>query len=466
MMEQLNAHLFPGDGDEHGAVIAASVVSTAYGTRLLASELYLAQDGVDYVNGQSGYKMLTADFVQERVLDCADKKLAYLAIHCHGRDGGRASFSRTDIASHVRGYPALLDILDGFPAGGVVFTEDAAAGDIWLPDGSRTELGRVEITGRPIRRLYSKPSLSYDKPGDRYNRQAMLFGNRGQKILEQQRIAVIGAGGAGSLIVEYLARLGVKDILVIDPDRIEPTNLPRVVGSLKRDTRPVLTHNKLPLWFRRRAESLRVFKVAIAQRLARQADPTITFEPIPFDVLCPEVAQRLIDRDYIFLAADTMQVRLLFNALVHQYLVPGVQVGAKAQLNSRNGEIIDLFSVVRPIVPGDGCLWCNGLILPAKLQEEAISSEEREKQRYVDDEDVEAPSVITLNAVAAADAVNDYLMMVTGLLANENHVRWSRYDPRQRTVVKEKPRQDYDCPECSSPKGRLGKGPQRQLPTR
>ena len=31
---KLEAHLFPGDGDEHGAVIAAGIVQTARGTRL------------------------------------------------------------------------------------------------------------------------------------------------------------------------------------------------------------------------------------------------------------------------------------------------------------------------------------------------------------------------------------------------------------------------------------------------
>lgn len=33
--------------------------------------------------------------------------------------------------------------------------------------------------------------------------------------------------------------------------------------------------------------------------------------------------------DYLFLAADSMRARLVFNALVHQYLIPGVQLGSK-----------------------------------------------------------------------------------------------------------------------------------------
>src|SRR5215217_3063956 len=81
---QLDAHLFPGDGDEHGAVIGAAVVSTDRGHRLLARRLFLAEDGVDYVPGERGYRMLTAAFVRDSALDCAEEGLAYLAIHCHG----------------------------------------------------------------------------------------------------------------------------------------------------------------------------------------------------------------------------------------------------------------------------------------------------------------------------------------------------------------------------------------------
>ena len=47
--DRLRAYLFPGDGDEHGAVILAGMTATPAGPRLLARELVLARDGVDYV---------------------------------------------------------------------------------------------------------------------------------------------------------------------------------------------------------------------------------------------------------------------------------------------------------------------------------------------------------------------------------------------------------------------------------
>lgn len=463
LMEELDAHLFPGDSDEHGAVIAASVVSTARGHRLLARRLFLAEDGVDYVPGQRGYRMLTASFVRDCALDCAAEGLAYLAVHCHG-GSDRVGFSPDDLASHDRGYPALLDILDGQPVGGLVFARRAVAGAIWLPNGSRTELQYLEVPGRPIRRLFAAPPARPATADERYDRQARLFGDRGQALLSAQKVGVIGAGGAGSLIVEYLSRLGVDHIVTVDPERIEPSNTSRVVGSTRRDLRPLLTHQSAPGWIRAVGERWRASKVAIARRVARQAQPMINIESIFGDITDSAVAERLVDCDYLFLAADTMQARLVFNAIVHQYLIPGVQVGAKAQVDEATGELLDLFSVIRPVIPGHGCLWCNGLVSPAKLQEEATTAEQLARQRYVDEAGLHAPSVITMNAVAASHATNDYLMSVTSLL-EASELRWLKHYPLPSHTATEIPRRDDDCMECGL-NGRLAVGRLKELPVR
>lgn len=461
MMRELHGHLFPGDNDEHGAVIGASVVSTSRGTRLLARRLFLAKDGVDYVPGSRGYRMLTASFVSDCALDCEAEGLAYLAIHCHGGTDA-VGFSSDDIASHERGYPALLDILDGPPVGGLVFAEKAVAGDIWLRDGSRVTLARADIPGTPHQTFFEAPPRRPGTVDERYDRQARLFGDRGQELLHAQKVGVIGAGGAGSLIIEYLARLGVGELLVVDPDRIDPTNLSRVVGATERDTRPWLTRKLNPEWLREHSEKRRTTKVDIARRVARDANRKLRFTGRFADVTDPVIAAELTDCDYIFLAADTAQARLVFNALVHQYLIPGVQVGAKAQIDKDTGEVLDLFSVVRPVFPGAGCLWCNELISPAKLQEEATDPEQRRRQRYVDGEDIPDPSVITLNAVAAAHATNDYLFNQLGM-QEPAPLRWTFFYPREQEAAVDIPRSDTDCYECAR---RLGAGPILRLPVK
>src|SRR5262245_43001715 len=106
LYDQLTNHLFPGDGDEHGAVVAAGLAYSNGSLRLLARDLFLARDGIDYLPGKRGYRMLSADFIAERIAYCREKRLAYLAIHNHG--GSRSvAFSSDDLASHERGYPAL-----------------------------------------------------------------------------------------------------------------------------------------------------------------------------------------------------------------------------------------------------------------------------------------------------------------------------------------------------------------------
>lgn len=461
MMEELQSHLFPGDGDEHGAVIAASVLTTERGTRLLAHRLFIAEDGVDYVEGQRGYRMLTAGFVMDSVMQCADLGMAYLAVHCHG-GSDRVAFSSDDMASHERGYQALLDIVDGPPVGGLVFARNAVAGDIWLPNGQRHVLEELTVAGRPVDVLRPEPRPKPARADERYDRQARLFGDRGQEILKRQKVGVIGVGGAGSLIVEYLSRLGVGQLLVVDPQRLEPSNMSRVVGSRRRDLRPWLTGKWVPPSVRRYFQERRSRKIDIAERVAREAQSGIEFQGYPNNITASAVADDLRDCDYLFLAADSMQARLVFNALVHQYLIPGIQMGVKVQVNQRSGDIVDLFTVVRPVQPGMGCLWCNGLIIASRLQEEATSDEQRKRQRYVEDDDVLAPSVISLNAMAASRAVNDYLMSTVGLLEKQE-LFWTREDPSNGEVIREYPRQDADCRECTEA-GRLGKGPTRGLP--
>ena len=95
---ELQRHLFPGDDDEHGAVLLAGTCESDRGLRLVARELHLAKDGVDYVPGKRGYRMLKAEFIQGRILRARDRRLAYLAIHNHGGTDA-VGFSGTDMAS-------------------------------------------------------------------------------------------------------------------------------------------------------------------------------------------------------------------------------------------------------------------------------------------------------------------------------------------------------------------------------
>ena len=190
----LHEPLFPGDHDEHGAVIEAGIAESARGVRLLAREVLLARDGVDYVPGTRGSRQLVPEFIGQRVRHCRDERLVYLAVHNHGGRGDVA-FSSQDMASHERGYPALLDIARGMAVGALVFSEDGVAGDIWMPDQRRAALTSTTVVGRRIVRFSDIGQPVGARVDDRYERQSRLFGDAGQAILARQKVGVIGSGG-------------------------------------------------------------------------------------------------------------------------------------------------------------------------------------------------------------------------------------------------------------------------------
>lgn len=464
--ERLHGHLFPGDNDEHGAVVGAGITKEANGvTRLLVREIFLAKDGVDFVESKRGYRKLRAEFVRDTVRRCIKEGLVYLAVHNHGgRD--RVAFSGTDLESHERGYPALLDLSDGRPVGALVFAENAVAGDIWLPGGRRCNIERATVVGRRRRLLRPAPRQDVQATVEgTYDRQARLFGASGQLTLKESTVVVIGLGGVGSLIAEYLGHLGVGKIVLIDPDRIDWTNLPRVVGATRLDAFPRLQNVRaIPEWIISFLERLRTSKVRIARRNILRANPSARVVTLKMDVCDARVTELLAQCDYIFLAADSMRARLLVNAVVHQYLIPAVQVGSKIQVED-DGHVGNVFSIVRPVSPGEGCLWCNQVINPSKLQDESVSAEVRKAQQYVEGGDAPAPSVITLNAVGASRAVNDFLFYITGLTDSDASEGYIRAEARSRKTVVVRTRKDQACTECSKhPDSRFARGDAADLP--
>lgn len=62
----------------------------------------------------------------------------------------------------------------------------------------------------------------------RYSAQTGLIGQEGQDKLLAARVLIIGAGGLGAPVIQYLAAAGVN-VTIADGDRVEASNLNRQV---------------------------------------------------------------------------------------------------------------------------------------------------------------------------------------------------------------------------------------------
>lgn len=417
---KLSEHLFSGRG-EHGAALLAELTDGPRGRRLLVRHVILATEGKDYVPGTTGFRALTAEFVRDCVSRAHDAGLAYIPVHNHG-GFERVQFSSVDLDSHERGYPTLVQFT-GKPVMALVLTRAAAAGDVFLPDGTRDGLGELVVPGSNLMRLRPAPAAHASRDG-RWDRQARVYGDAGQDIFGAMRVAVVGLGGAGSLITEFIARLGVGHVVLVDPQDVDETNLPRLVAA--------------------EVDDVGTPKVHVAARNARRANPSIVVTELIREVHDPKVLTAIVDCDFIFLAADSNSARHFVNQVVEESLIPGIQVGVKVPADD-DGVVGRIHVAVRPMIPGAGCLWCNQLIdateLAIDLQPQAV----RDGARYVDE--VPAPSVIALNALAVSEAVNRFMMGMTGLLLDEDPSYTVAF-PRERDTQIHAQRRDADCRFC------------------
>lgn len=71
----------------------------------------------------------------------------------------------------------------------------------------------------------------------RYNRQMMLpeIGDSGQEKLKKAKVLVIGAGGLGCPVLQYIATAGIGTIGIVDFDKIELHNLHRQILYTEQD---------------------------------------------------------------------------------------------------------------------------------------------------------------------------------------------------------------------------------------
>ncbi len=71
--------------------------------------------------------------------------------------------------------------------------------------------------------------------GERYSRQILLLGKKGQEKIVKAKVAIIGVGALGTVAAELFARAGVGELVLIDRDIIEESNLQRQLLFTEED---------------------------------------------------------------------------------------------------------------------------------------------------------------------------------------------------------------------------------------
>ena len=196
---------------------------------------------------------------------------------------------------------------------------------------------------------------------DRVKRFANAFGEEAYYRLRDSSVAVIGAGGTGSAVIEILARAGLGRLVVIDPDRVDRSNLERIRGSI-----PSHAKKKTP-------------KVVVAQELVHQIDPSIEVIAIMGRLPQSEVIDAVVTSDIVLGCTDKQHSRLALSDIAYRYLVPAMDCGVT--LEGSNGQITGQVAQFVRFLPSDPCVLCRKMINPRQVAQELMSPNERASRK-------------------------------------------------------------------------------------
>lgn len=219
-----------------------------------------------------------------------------------------------------------------------------------------------------------------------------------RQVMTGQTIAIIGVGGLGSVIAENLIHTGFQSIHLIDPDRVEITNLNRIVGAYYSD----VEENR--------------FKVDVVKQHLQRINPNARVEGHTIGIENEDAVPVLLQSDWMIVATDNHASRYHAQRIALDLALPLISAGVNITVEDQ--QIADMSGEVIIAKNGDHlCLNCLGRINPtyvaAEEQRGQFIGDELIRRGYVAGQEVKEPAVKTLNAIVGAMAVEVLLNQYT-----------------------------------------------------
>jgi molybdopterin/thiamine biosynthesis adenylyltransferase len=240
----------------------------------------------------------------------------------------------------------------------------------------------------------------------RYSRQILLpqVGIEGQQKLLDARVLIIGVGGLGSPVAMYLAASGIGQLVLVDHDKVELSNLQRQI-----------VHT---------TEHLGLSKVTSAQRMLAALNPEVRVTAIAGQLDPKALVEQVQAADAVVDCSDNFATRFALNRVCVAHKTPLIS-GAAIRLE---GQV----AVFRPGRADSPCYRC----LYKDMDELGESCSQT---------GVLAPLVGIIGSIQATETIKVLLDIgetLTGrlLVLDALNMEW-------RSI---KLRKDPDCPVCGS----------------
>ena len=389
---RLTDHLFPGDGNEAAAILVCTRVQREQ-LKLLVCEVALVphSDCVRLPHRITWPAVILDDWQQR----AEDEGLSLILVHSH--PNGFFDFSEMDDEADCEIIPFLhpygrSDGNSGLWHGSAVMVP---SGDIRARLYDRTRQSQtvdlVAVYGDELK-FYWGDEKSTRVP-------AMAFSKAMRHELGRLSIVVIGLSGTGSIVAEQLLRLGVGELIVIDPDHVEAKNLNRILNTTYRDA----------------AEGRA--KVEVFRMAAAAISPTTRVLACAQELETIKALELAANADIVFCCVDSYEGRHISDRLAAAMLQPLFDVGVVIPVRhpARGLVISNVCGRVDYVQPAGSSLLDREVYTPELLRAESLrradpsAFEAQILEGYMPGAQMQAPSVITVNMRAASAVVQEFI---------------------------------------------------------
>ncbi len=408
---RLRHHLFPGDGLEAAAIALCGRARSDSAERLVVHRV----ERVPYGECERQRDLIRwkTDIMVPLLTEAARRGLAVLKMHSH--PSGYPRFSDQDDRADRELFASVYGWFDHelLHASAVMMPDGRIIARFITPEGNFVPIRLVSSIGDDIALWFADEGPFMIPETARRNVQA--FGKGTYRILRTLRIAVVGASGTGSLVIEQLVRSHAGYLNIVDPDKVEHRNLNRIPHATTKDADQA------------------VAKVQCLAEAARRIGFELEIVPIVGSLHDPKVIRQISTCDLVFGCMDTIDGRALLNRLATFYLLPYFDVGVRLD-SDRKGGIDQICGMVHYFQPGRSSFFTRGVFTPADVSAAALKRSDpdeykrRLKQKYIKGVEEDRPAVMPVNMTFAGLVVMEFFARIHPYRVDDNaDYAWTRF---------------------------------------
>ena len=304
-------------------------------------EIILPKEGERNLTGNASF---THEYAGRAILEARRQNAGLAFMHSHPTSGWQGLSYLDEMAERIALAPPAR--ATGRPLVGMTVGSDGYwSARFWESKNGRPQhqwCEKVRLVGPKSYKLQFNDQMVQPFP-----RRAALkrtydsWGSSAQNDISRMRVGIVGLGSVGCMVAETMARIGVRQITLFDPDRVEEHNLDRLLYGTAKDI-----------------GKLKVDLAKTRMELSATADQ-VAIKAISKSIKDPDAFNEMLDCDIILSCVDRPVARDILNYVANAHLIPVIDCGVAIRKNRKRDTLEGAHWRAHIITPYHQCLRCN-----------------------------------------------------------------------------------------------------------